>query len=112
MDEKPEKEGTKPLQIKVEIVGKTYTLKGETNFAYMEKIAGYVNQKMKALSVNSEIVDSSKIAILTALNIADELFKAKDKLMNIIKTNEEKTSDILNRLDQEFRSSKDFLENP
>ena len=111
MDEKPEKEGTKPLQIKVEIFGKTYTLKGETNFAYMEKIAGYVNQKMKELSVNSEIVDSSKIAILTALNIADELFKTKDELMNIIKSNEEKASDILSRLDQKFKSFKDFLEN-
>ncbi|OGL38859.1 MAG: hypothetical protein A3C43_02410 [Candidatus Schekmanbacteria bacterium RIFCSPHIGHO2_02_FULL_38_11] len=112
MDEKPEIAGSKARQIKVDILGKTYTLKGDSDSEYMEKVADYVNQKMKALSVNSEIVDSSKIAILTALNIADELFKAKDKLVNIIKTNEEKTSDILNRLDQEFRSSKDFLENP
>ena len=100
----------KSRQIKVDIFGKTYTLKGDSESGYVEKIADYVDQKMKALSTNSEIVDSSKIAILAALNIADELFKTKDELIGKLKLNEEKAADLLNLLNNEFKKCEDFIE--
>jgi len=99
MADKLEIAGNKSRQIKVDIFGKTYTLKGD-----VEKIADYVDQKMRALSTNSAIVDSSKIAILTALNIADELFKTKEELLNELKLNEQKVDHLLNLLNQEFKS--------
>lgn len=100
----------KSKQIKVDIFGKTYTLKGDSESGYVEKIAGYVDQKMRALSDNSELVDSSKIAILAALNIADELFKMKDELLGKLKLNEEKAADLLNLLNNEFKNFEEFIE--
>lgn len=64
-------------RVNIHICGADYTLTAEESPAYMEKVAGYVNDKM------SEILDSNKVgrtdaAILTALNIADELMKEKE----------------------------------
>ena len=63
-------------RITVNICGTEYTLMAEESPAYMQKVGAYVSDKM------AEILDSSKVgrtdaAVLTAANIADELFKAQ-----------------------------------
>ncbi len=56
----------------VEIYDQVYQLRG-TDSAYIEKLAGMVNGKMRAVSAQSATVDSLRVAVLAALNIADEL---------------------------------------
>ena len=60
----------------VTICGEDYTFVAEESAAYMQKVGSYVNDKM------TEVLESSKVgrtdaAVLTAVNIADELFKAQ-----------------------------------
>jgi cell division protein ZapA len=57
--------------ITVKIHGQTYTLRGELDEAYVQKLAAYVDEKMR-LSTTST-VDTQKAAVLAALAIADEL---------------------------------------
>ena len=104
MNDNSEANVNKTKQVKVGIFGKIYTIKSDTDSAYIEKVADYVDQKMKTLSASSEVVDSSKIAVLAALNIADELFKTKNEFINKMKFQEQKTADLLNRLEQEFKN--------
>jgi cell division protein ZapA len=63
----------------VEIYGQVYQLRG-TDTAHIEKLASIVDGKMRAVSAHGATVDSLRVAVLAALNIADEMMQAKNKL--------------------------------
>jgi cell division protein ZapA len=74
-------------QVKVNIFGSEYVLKAEGNQEYIKNIASYVDKKMRDVDKTQKINASVKVAILAALNIADELFQEKeyrDRLLNQI----------------------------
>ncbi|HZL26135.1 MAG TPA: cell division protein ZapA [Acidobacteriaceae bacterium] len=56
----------------VEIYDQVYQLRG-TDPAHIHRLADLVNAKMRAVSTHSSTVDSLRVAVLAALNIADEL---------------------------------------
>ena len=58
--------------IQVEIYGQSYNLRGGGDPAYIQELATYVDARMNEISAGSSTVDSLKVAILAALNIADE----------------------------------------
>ena len=63
-------------RVVVNICGQEYTFVAEESASYMQKVGAYVGDKM------SEVLGSAKVgrtdaAVLTAANIADELFKAQ-----------------------------------
>lgn len=63
-------------RVVVSICGEEYTFVADESAAYMQRVGTYVGDKME------EILGSSKVgrtdaAVLTAANIADELFKAQ-----------------------------------
>jgi cell division protein ZapA len=60
----------------VEIYGQVYQLRG-TDTAHIEKLAGIVDGKMRAVSAHGATVDSLRVAVLAALNIADEMTSLK-----------------------------------
>jgi cell division protein ZapA len=59
--------------VKVQIFGQTYTIHGELDPAYVQKLASYVDEKMSAIADATSTVDTVKVAVLAALAIADEL---------------------------------------
>lgn len=65
--------------IRVEIFGQSYNVRGEEERAYLEELARFVDAKMRQISESTATSDSLKVAILAALNIADELFKLERK---------------------------------
>src|SRR5947209_9534128 len=64
--------------VRVEIYGQGYSLRG-TDSAYFEELADYVDAKMRAVSQNGTTVDTLRVAVLAALNIADEMHTARRK---------------------------------
>ena len=58
--------------IAVDINDQIYHLRG-TDLAYIEQLAGIVDQKMRAVAQAGGTVDSLRVAVLASLNIADEL---------------------------------------
>lgn len=58
--------------VHVEIFGQTYAVKAGGDPAYVEKLAASLDQQMKEMSRASGAVDSLRVAVLTALNLADE----------------------------------------
>jgi cell division protein ZapA len=60
-------------RVKVEIYGQSYTLSGDVDEAYVQKLARYVDQKMTAVAEATQTVDSVRVAVLAAMAIADEL---------------------------------------
>jgi cell division protein ZapA len=59
--------------VKVEIFGQTYSIQGDLDQAYVQKLARYVDEKMNAIADVTRTVDTQKVAVLAALAIADEL---------------------------------------
>ena len=59
--------------VKVQIFGQTYTIHGELDAAYVQKLAAYVDEKMSAIADATATIDTVKFAVLAALAIADEL---------------------------------------
>ena len=87
-------------QVRVNIFGAEYVLKSDNNENYIIEIAKYVDQKMREIDRSQSINSNLKIAILAALNIAEDLFQDRqyrDRLLDQI--NEE--SRKLNRSLQE-----------
>jgi cell division protein ZapA len=65
--------------VRVEIFDQAYNLRG-TDSAYIMQLAEYVDSKMRAVAQQASTVDSARLAVLAALNIADELHLLKRKL--------------------------------
>jgi cell division protein ZapA len=68
--------------VEIEIYGRTYKIrvKGEEDEKYIGHLTSYVDQKMEEIAVKSKSADALKIAVLAALNIADEYFLSQKKL--------------------------------
>ena len=63
--------------VTVDIYGEQYAVKTDDEVEYVRQVAQYVDRKMKEIADTGKVVTTSKIAILAALNIADELLKAE-----------------------------------
>ena len=66
--------------IHVEIFGQTYAVKAGADPGYVEALAAFVDGQMKDVSRSSAAVDSVRIAVLAALNLADEVFRLRREL--------------------------------
>jgi len=64
--------------IRVEIYDQTYHLRG-SDPEYIAELAAYVDSKMRLISQQAATVDSLRVAVLAALNIADEFHMLKRK---------------------------------
>jgi cell division protein ZapA len=63
--------------IEVEIFGQRYSIKSEFSEEQVKQVAAYVDDKMQEVAENTKSVDSLHIAILTALNIAQQYLQEK-----------------------------------
>ena len=68
--------------VRVEIYDQTYQLRG-SDPAYINKLADYVDTKMRLIAQQASTVDSLRVAVLAALNIADEYLILKGKFDTI-----------------------------
>jgi cell division protein ZapA len=65
--------------VTVEINGLRYPIRSHLDAAYIAELAAYVDQKMSAAQRECPSGETLKIAVLAALNIADECFRARDE---------------------------------
>lgn len=85
----------------VTIYNQTYQIRSGDNPDYVERLAKHVNERMTEVSELTPTVDSLKVAVLAALNIADECFSAKEKL-NDFEENIRQESEKINKLLEPF----------
>lgn len=63
----------------VEIFGAVYHVRGDKDPEYLQELAEMVDRRMREISQQVNTVDTSKIAILAALNLSDELFQCRQQ---------------------------------
>ncbi|HHU69923.1 MAG TPA: cell division protein ZapA [Thermoanaerobacterales bacterium] len=76
-------------RVKVTINGEEYFIKGSMPPEHIKMIADYVDQKMSKLAEMNPYLSTSKVAVLAALNITDELFKITQEYEEFLKLLEE-----------------------
>ena len=84
----------------VEIFGQTYNVRGEGDPNYLTELARFVDSRMRDVAAQVATIDPLKIAILAALNIADEFSRYRKQREDAAGIWLEKTEEITNRLDK------------
>lgn len=84
------------------IGGNVYTLQGTESEEYIQRVALYINNKLEEIkaSDNAKKLSTRLMSVLLEINIADDYFKAREKLNeyeNILKTKD----DIIRNLEQD-----------
>ena len=64
--------------LSVEIHGQRYPIRSTLDEAYVARLATYVDEKMRAAADQTPTGHSLRLAVLTALNVADELFRCRE----------------------------------
>ena len=65
--------------VTVEIAGQRYPIRSGLDPAYVGELAAYVDKKMRAASDAAPTTDMLGLAVLVALNLADEYFRARQQ---------------------------------
>ena len=90
--------GKEPL-VEIKVFGQTYTVKTDAGEDYIQEVAKYVNEKMDEVLKKTKSVSTLNVAILTALNIADDLLKEREKRIALLQEVEAKSKDLVEKID-------------
>ena len=97
-------------KIPVQIFGQTYEIIGNpAETLHYNSLARHVEDKMKEIMNHSNVVSTQKVAVLAALNIAEELFRERENKSMGSKTADKKVEDLLKKLEAAIRQPGDLL---
>jgi cell division protein ZapA len=85
--------------VEIKVFGQTYTVKTEAEEDYIQEVAKYVNEKMDEVLKKTKSVSTLNVAILTALNIADDLLKEKKERIVLLQEIEARSKDLVEKID-------------
>ena len=72
-------------RVNVRILNDHYVIKGNAEKGHIEKVAAYVDLRMKQLTLKNPYLSPLKIAVLAAVNITDEFFRLQHDYDELIK---------------------------
>jgi len=93
--------------VEIKVLGQTYTVKTDSDENHMQEVAQYVNEKGDEILRKTKSVSSLNVAILTALNIADDLLKEKERNRTILREVETKSTDLVKKIDMSIRGKEE-----
>jgi cell division protein ZapA len=85
--------------VEIKVFGQTYTVKSDAEEDHIQAIAQYVNEKVDEVLKKTRSVSTLNVAILTALNIADDLLKERGKRMALLREVEAKSKDLVEKIE-------------
>ena len=88
---------------KIQTYGKTYSLKNSSDQVSTEEVAAYVDAKMRELAEVRSKTSSADLAVLAALNIAQELMELQNQTEANDKAQDEKIGRMLEALEEEIQ---------
>lgn len=91
--------------VRVEIYDQPYNLRG-TDADYIFRLAQYVDAKMRAVAEQTSTVDSLRVAVLAALNIADEYNVIKRKYEAIASEVNQRANHLAGALDEVLQDNR------
>lgn len=80
--------------VRVQIFGSEYRIASDTDPEHIREVASYIDQKMREVASALALRTRSTVAILTAVNLADELFKIEKEGRQIDRISREKADQL------------------
>ena len=90
--------------VTVEVAGLKFTLKTDADEAYVKSLARFVTEKMDEVRAATRTVATHNLALLAAMNIADDLFRNRRMAKEFRQRVREKSRSVLEILDKEAKS--------
>lgn len=95
-----------PESVTVSIFGKEYTLRGAAEAEYVRDVAAFVDQRMNEVARGTSVASTARVAILAAVNIADELFREQRRRLEDQATLEDRSERLSHLLDRELAAGR------
>jgi cell division protein ZapA len=92
------KQQPEPQSVSVDIYDQVYNLRG-VNPNHIHALADLVDSKMRAVSSHGATVDSLRVAVLAALNIADELIELRKRHQEFTDSLDQAQNSVRHRAD-------------
>jgi cell division protein ZapA len=89
----------KERYVEIKVFGQTYTVKTDEEEEYIRRVAQHVNEKMEEVLRKTRSVSTLNVAILTALNIADDLLRERDKREALVKEVQVKSKNLVEQIE-------------
>jgi cell division protein ZapA len=89
--------------VTVQIAGVRYALKTDEDERWVRSVAAFVDERVRDLQKRARTPDTQAVAVLTALQIAEELFRERRQASELRKTIREKSQSLLDWLTREAR---------
>ena len=89
--------------VTVQIAGVRYALKTEEDDRWVKAVAAFVDGKIREVQKHTRTVDTQAVAVLTALQIAEELFNERRESSELRKKIRDKSQSLLDALTREAR---------
>jgi cell division protein ZapA len=96
-------DNTPSQSYKVVIYNQTYNLRSDHDPEYIHELAAHVDKRMNEIARATMTVDSLRVAILAALQIADELYQSRKEMRETEEEIAERSSKYAELLDQFLR---------
>ncbi len=84
----------------VTLLNQKFNLKSDSNEKYVQRVADYVNKKLFDIQERTKSVSSLNVALLAALNIADDFFKIKSIEREKVNVAKDKVKEAINSIDR------------
>ena len=89
-----------PQSIRVVIYDQEYFMRGDLNQEYIQKLAQYLDTKMRSIAERTRTVDTLRVAMLAALNVADEYHQLKARYEEVTQHMDQKVGEYTDALDK------------
>lgn len=88
--------------VEVTIANSQYTIKTDADEAYIQTIAKYLNSKIEEIQKKTKSVSTLNVIILSALNIADDLFRERNKERKYLKEIEGRSKKLIDIIERQI----------
>ncbi len=70
-------------KVEVSLLGQRFTLRSDKSEEYVQAVAQYVTSQLENVSKQTHTISTYHVALLTALNLADQLLQKEDELLRM-----------------------------
>jgi cell division protein ZapA len=88
--------------VEVTILGRRIRIRSDDDDDYIREVADYVNERMEEVQKATQTTASMNVAILVAMNIADDLFKAQGRNRTLSKEISLQVEQIISYIDEKL----------
>jgi cell division protein ZapA len=91
--------------IDVEIYGQRYAIRGDADDAYVRRLAHFFDDHMRHLAEGMKTATPSKLAVLTAINLAHQLFESEKKRVQEEDDVERRMASLMESIEEQMSTS-------